>query len=227
MAGLMEQIYLQQLKDQAPTDYGTGWGAITKAMGESGHAMGNVIGGAFSQQTPQEALMEQAEAITAADTAAKLAALKAKGTPMNKALEQARDEMMGKYGPTAGNDMFLAEQQRKKEAVQSASVNVGVGTYLFKEGEQSRREVGDTLEKAKSAAQLFKEAKAGSAAAGTLSENIITSVFGGAAKAQTEIARIAASGGFVENIGDWVSGVFTGVKTQEHYDSFLKVLDIY
>lgn len=57
MAGLMEQILKAQLKAEEPTDYGTGWGAITKAMGESGTSMGNVIGQALGGLSAQDSTL--------------------------------------------------------------------------------------------------------------------------------------------------------------------------
>ena len=160
----------------------------------------------------------------------KLAATAAsgKGTAENQAKSQLRRELIQTHGPVEGNRIFMERMQQGKEDVQAAGVAQNVGVSLFKDATKSREKTRSKMSNIKTAMNTFKQAKAGSGAAAKLSENIITAVFdGSSAKAASEITRIASAGGFVENIGDFVNEALTGVKTQEHYDAFLKVLDTY
>ena len=43
----------------------------------------------------------------------------------------------------------------------------------------------------------------------------------------SEIRRIASAGNLVENVTDFANTVFSGVKTAEHYQAFIKTLQIY
>ena len=150
------------------------------------------------------------------------------GTPENIAKAQRRAELIQQYGSTKGNKLFMAEVQKSKEDVQAAGTQLGVGASLFKEGAKRREETRGKLSKIKSAANLAKQAIGGEAPAGELFENAITAIFDGSSvKAASEIKRIASAGGLVENVTDFVNSILTGVKTQEHYLAFLKVLDIY
>jgi len=148
-------------------------------------------------------------------------------TAENQADKQERKRLIDLFGEEKGNKKFLDWKQKNKEDEQAAGSRVGIGVSLFKEEEKRRAGIDSKLSSIKSAINIYTQAKAGSPAAAKIAENIITNVFDGKTRAQSEIERIASAGGLVENIPDFINDIFSGVKTQEHYNAFLKVLDIY
>ena len=56
---------------------------------------------------------------------------------------------------------------------------------------------------------------------------MIAQIFEDKRQATTEIRRIASAGNLVENVTDFANTVFSGVKTAEHYEAFIKTLKIY
>lgn len=185
------------------------------------------------QKSPQDAVqwLNSIKPIITANIEQEKLALSAKkgtGTPENQAKAQLRAELIDQHGTVEGNRIFMERMQQSKEDVQAAGIARNTGLTLFKDATKAREQTRSKISTIKTAMNTFKQAKAGSGAAAKLSENVITNVFdGSAAKAASEITRIASAGGFIENIGDFVNEALTGVKTQEHYDAFLKVLDIY
>lgn len=128
---------------------------------------------------------------------------------------------------TEGSQAFAEWKQGQKEAVAAASRVDKTEGLIFKEELQKRIGIEDTISKVNETYNLYSQAKAGSSSAGKLAENSIQEVFNGKARAQSEIARIASAGGFVENVGDFVNEFMTGTKTAGHYDNMLKVLESY
>ena len=163
--------------------------------------------------------------------AAAASALQTKGTPENQALAVLKSDLIEKHGQLEGSRLFLEKKQQMDEDVASAGVTKQIGVDLFESTLKSRDEGQAKLSQINTSMKLFQQAKGGdvsAAAAAKLSENVITNVFEGSKnKAATEIKRIASAGSLVENIADFVNETLTGVKTQEHYNAFLKVLEIY
>ena len=163
--------------------------------------------------------------------AAAASALQTKGTPENQALAVLKSDLIEKHGQLEGSRLFLEKKQQMDEDVASAGVTKQIGVDLFESTLKSRDEGQAKLSQINTSMKLFQQAKGGdvsAAAAAKLSENVITNVFeGSSARAAIEIERIASAGSLVENIGDFVNEALTGVKTQEHYNAFLKVLEIY
>jgi hypothetical protein len=163
--------------------------------------------------------------------AAAASALQTKGTPENQALAVLKSDLIEKHGQLEGSRLFLEKKQQMDEDVASAGVTKKIGVDLFESTLKSRDEGQAKLSQINTSIKLFQQAKGGdvsAAAAAKLSESVITNVFeGSSTKAASEIQRIASAGSLVENIGDFVNEALTGVKTQEHYNAFLKVLEIY
>ena len=164
------------------------------------------------------------------DASAK-AALVTKGTPENQALAVLKADLIATHGELKGSQLFLEKKQQMDEDIASAGVTKKIGVDLFESTLQSRDEGQAKLSQINTSMKLFQQAKGGdvsAAAAAKISESVITNVFeGSSTKAASEISRIASAGSLVENIGDFVNETLTGVKTQEHYNAFLKVLEIY
>jgi len=125
------------------------------------------------------------------------------------------------------SEEYLAWEQKNKQDVASAGVSDKAGLNIFNQQVDSRNKTKEKLGNIKTTLNQFIQAKAGSPAAEKLSSQAINGIFGSSVKASSEITRIASAGGLVENIGDFVNEVLTGVKTQKHYDAFIKVLEQY
>ena len=87
--------------------------------------------------------------------------------------------------------------------------------------------IREKLSKISTGLSQFQQAQAGSAAAAEIAETLIAQIFEDKRQATSEIKRIASAGSLVENVGDFVNGVFSGIKTAEHYAAFIKTLQIY
>ena len=149
------------------------------------------------------------------------------GTAENKAYNVIRDDLITLHGESEGSKLFLERLQADKAEIESAGVNAQVGVTLFNDIRESRNENRDKLDKIDTAISSFSQATAGSGAAEKLAEGLIQQIFGSKRLAVKEITRIAKAGSFPENLWDGVNSFFTGVKTRQHHEAFLKVLRIY
>jgi len=144
-----------------------------------------------------------------------------------KALNQKRDELITAYGETVGNEKFLEYAQGLDLATASAGTKNAIGTTIFQSTMKSRDAVADKLGKISTGISQFAQARSGSAAAANIAETLITQIFEDKRQASSEIARIASAGNLVENVTDFANTVFSGVKTAEHYNAFIKTLQLY
>jgi len=144
-----------------------------------------------------------------------------------QALNQKRDEFIATLGDTKGNEAFLEYAQSLDVATASAGTKNAIGTTIFQATMKNRDAVADKLGKISTGISQFAQAKSGSAAAGEIAETLIAQIFEDKRQATSEIRRIASAGNLVENVTDFANTVFSGVKTAEHYEAFIKTLQIY
>ena len=144
-----------------------------------------------------------------------------------QALNQKRDEFIKKLGATKGNEAFLKYAQSLDVETASAGTKNAIGTTIFQSTMKNRDAVADKLGKISTGISQFAQAKSGSAAAGEIAETLIAQIFEDKRQATSEIRRIASAGNLVENVTDFANTVFSGVKTAEHYQAFIKTLQIY
>ena len=144
-----------------------------------------------------------------------------------QALNQKRDEFIETLGETAGNEEFLKYLQGLDVETASAGTKNAIGTTIFQSTMKNRDAVADKLGKISTGISQFAQAKSGSAAAGEIAETLIAQIFEDKRQATSEIRRIASAGNLVENVTDFANTVFSGVKTAEHYQAFIKTLQIY
>jgi len=151
------------------------------------------------------------------------------GTAENQALKQKRNEFIedADGDETAGNEAFLEYTQGLDLENATAAARVELGTSIFKSTKDIRDKTGEKLGKISTGLSTFQQAIAGSGQAGRIAETLITQIFEDKRQAASEIQRIAAAGGFPENLWDGVNSFFTGVKTAKHYSAFIKILQIY
>ena len=144
-----------------------------------------------------------------------------------QALNQKRDELIKKHGETLGNEKFLEYAQGLDVETASAGTKNAIGTTIFQATMKNRDAIADKLGKISTGISQFAQAKSGSAAAGEIAETLIAQIFEDKRQATSEIRRIASAGNLVENVTDFANTVFSGVKTAEHYQAFIKTLQIY
>lgn len=144
-----------------------------------------------------------------------------------QALNQKRDEFIATLGETKGNEEFLKYVQGLDVETAGAGTRNAIGTTIFQATMKNRDDVADKLSKISTGLSQFSQAQAGSAAAGEIAETLITQIFEDKRQATSEIRRIASAGNLVENVTDFANTVFSGVKTAEHYQAFIKTLQIY
>jgi len=144
-----------------------------------------------------------------------------------QALNQKRDEFIATLGETQGNEEFLKYLQGLDVETAGAGTRNAIGTTIFQATMKNRDDVADKLSKISTGLSQFSQAQAGSAAAGEIAETLITQIFEDKRQATSEIRRIASAGNLVENVTDFANTVFSGVKTAEHYQAFIKTLQIY
>lgn len=149
------------------------------------------------------------------------------GSAESQAYHVVRNDLIKDHGVSEGGDLFLKRLNADKAEIEAAGVTAQVGVTLFNDLRTSRNDNGDKLDRINTAISNFAQAKTGSAAAGKLAEGIIQQIFASKRLAVSEIERIAKAGSFPENLWDGINSFFTGVKTPQHYDAFLKVLRIY
>ena len=144
-----------------------------------------------------------------------------------QALNQKRDEFIATLGDTKGNEEFLKYVQGLDVETASAGTKNAIGTTIFQATMKNRDAIADKLGKISTGISQFAQAKSGSAAAGEIAETLIAQIFEDKRQATSEIRRIASAGNLVENVTDFANTVFSGVKTAEHYQAFIKTLQIY
>lgn len=144
-----------------------------------------------------------------------------------QALNQKRDEFIETLGDTKGNEEFLKYVQGLDVETAGAGTKNAIGTTIFQSTMKNRDAVADKLGKISTGISQFAQAKSGSAAAGEIAETLIAQIFEDKRQATSEIRRIASAGNLVENVTDFANTVFSGVKTAEHYEAFIKTLQIY
>ena len=144
-----------------------------------------------------------------------------------QALNQKRDEFIATLGETKGNEEFLKYVQGLDVETASAGTKNAIGTTIFQSTMKNRDAIADKLGKISTGISQFAQAKSGSAAAGEIAETLIAQIFEDKRQATSEIRRIASAGNLVENVTDFANTVFSGVKTAEHYQAFIKTLQIY
>jgi hypothetical protein len=144
-----------------------------------------------------------------------------------QALNQKRDELIKEHGETLGNEKFLEYAQGLDVETASAGTKNAIGTTIFQATMKNRDAIADKLGKISTGISQFAQAKSGSAAAGEIAETLIAQIFEDKRQATSEIRRIASAGNLVENVTDFANTVFSGVKTAEHYQAFIKTLQIY
>jgi len=144
-----------------------------------------------------------------------------------QALNQKRDEFIEKLGDTIGNEEFLKYVQGLDVETASAGTKNAIGTTIFQATMKNRDAIADKLGKISTGISQFAQAKSGSPAAGEIAETLIAQIFEDKRQATSEIRRIASAGNLVENVTDFANTVFSGVKTAEHYEAFIKTLQIY
>lgn len=144
-----------------------------------------------------------------------------------QALNQKRDELIATLGETKGNEEFLKYVQGLEVETASAGTKNAIGTTIFQSTMKSRDAIADKLGKISTGISQFAQARSGSAAAANIAETLITQIFEDKRQASSEIARIASAGNLVENVTDFANTVFSGVKTAEHYNAFIKTLQLY
>ncbi len=144
-----------------------------------------------------------------------------------QALNQKRDEFIKKLGATKGNEEFLKYLQGLDVETAGAGTKNAIGTTIFETTMKTRDAIADKLRKISTGISEFRQAQGNNAAAATIAETLITQIFEDKRQATSEIRRIASAGNLVENVTDFANTVFTGVKTAEHYEAFIKTLEIY
>jgi len=144
-----------------------------------------------------------------------------------QALNQKRDEFIATLGDTKGNEEFLKYVQGLDVETAGAGTRNAIGTTIFQSTMKNRDSISDKLGKISTGISQFAQAKSGSAAAGEIAETLIAQIFEDKRQATSEIRRIASAGNLVENVTDFANTVFSGVKTAEHYEAFIKTLQIY
>ena len=151
------------------------------------------------------------------------------GTAENRAYNVIRDDLIAANDESKGSELFIERLQADKAEIEAAGVTAQVGVQLFSDIRESRLANSANLDKIDTAISSFSQATAGSGSgpAEKLAEGLIQQIFGSKRLAVKEITRIATAGSLVENITDFANTVFTGVKTRQHHEAFLKVLRIY
>ena len=149
------------------------------------------------------------------------------GTAENRAYNVIRDDLIAANDESKGSELFIERLQADKAEIEAAGVTAQVGVQLFSDIRESRLANSANLDKIDTAISSFSQATAGSGPAEKLAEGLIQQIFGSKRLAVKEITRIATAGSLVENITDFANTVFTGVKTRQHHEAFLKVLRIY
>jgi hypothetical protein len=149
------------------------------------------------------------------------------GSAEGRAYHVVRNDLIAEHGESEGGELFLERYNADKAKIEAAGVTAQVGVTLFNDVRESRVANGANLDKVTTAISNFSQAKAGSGAAEKLAEGLVQQIFGSKRLAVKEITRIAKAGSFPENLWDGVNSFFTGVKTAQHHDAFLKVLRIY
>ena len=144
-----------------------------------------------------------------------------------QALNQKRNELVATLGVTKGNEEFLKYVQELDLATAGAGTRNAIGTTIFQATMENRDSISEKLGKISTGISQFSQAKSGSPAAGEIAETLIAQIFEDKRQATTEIRRIASAGNLVENVTDFANTVFSGVKTAEHYQAFIKTLKIY
>ena len=162
-----------------------------------------------------------------ATTEANRIANEKKGTAKNRALDLKREGYIAEFGEEAGNEKFLAYLQGLDVETAAAGDRLSLGVTIFKTTMEGRDTTREKLSKISTGLSQFQQAQAGSAAAAEIAETLIAQIFEDKRQATSEIKRIASAGSLVENVGDFVNGVFSGIKTAEHYAAFIKTLQIY
>ena len=173
-----------------------------------------------------QALQIKKDQLLATTEANKIANEK-KGTAKNRALDLKREGYIAEFGEEAGNEKFLAYLQGLDVETAAAGDRLSLGVTIFKTTMEGRDTTREKLSKISTGLSQFQQAQAGSAAAAEIAETLIAQIFEDKRQATSEIKRIASAGSLVENVGDFVNGVFSGIKTAEHYAAFIKTLQIY
>ena len=151
------------------------------------------------------------------------------GTAETQALRQKRNEFIedAKGDETAGNEAFLKYVQALDLTNATAAAKIDLGTSIFTSTMKVRDNTAVKLSKISTGISQFTQALAGSPAAAEIAETLIAQIFEDKRQATSEIQRIASAGNLVENVGDFVSKLFSGTKSAEHYAAFIKTLQIY
>ena len=151
------------------------------------------------------------------------------GTAENQALKQKRNEFIKDAGgnETVGNEEFLKYIQALDLTNATAAAKIDLGTSIFTSTMKVRDNTAVKLSKISTGISQFTQALAGSPAAAEIAETLIAQIFEDKRQATSEIQRIASAGNLVENVGDFVSKLFSGTKSAEHYAAFIKTLQIY
>ena len=149
------------------------------------------------------------------------------GSAESRAYHVLREDFIKQFGELEGSKKFLEKKNADEAVVEAAGVTAGVSVQLFSDVRESRKANGANLDKIDTAISSFSQAKAGSGPAEKLAEGLVQQIFGSKRLAVKEITRIARAGSFPENLWDGVNSFFTGVKTAQHHEAFLKVLRIY
>ncbi len=156
--------------------------------------------------------------------------LKETGTPLNKAQENRRKELIKEFGEAAGNAAFRQEIQAEKLAVETAAEEKRIGTELWAETNDSRSETAAKINQIETNIKLYNEAKnKGNPAAGALAENALTAIFeGSGTRAASEIQRLATAGSLPQRAANLISELFIdGTKTDRHYNAVIEVLEYF
>jgi len=151
------------------------------------------------------------------------------GTAETQALKQKRNEFIEDAGgdETVGNEEFLKYVQALDLTNATAAAKIDLGTSIFTSTMKVRDNTAVKLSKISTGISQFTQALAGSPAAAEIAETLIAQIFEDKRQATSEIQRIASAGNLVENVGDFVSKLFSGTKSAEHYAAFIKTLQIY
>ena len=151
------------------------------------------------------------------------------GTAETQALKQKRNEFIedADGDETAGNEAFLEYVQALDLTNATAAAKIDLGTSIFTSTMKVRDNTAVKLGKISTGISQFTQALAGSPAAAEIAETLIAQIFEDKRQATSEIQRIASAGNLVENVGDFVSKLFSGTKSAEHYAAFIKTLQIY
>jgi len=151
------------------------------------------------------------------------------GTPLNKAQENRRKELVKELGPEAGNAAFREEIQAEKLAIETAAEEKRIGVNLWSETSDARDETSAKIDQIGTNIKLYNEAKnKGNPAAGALAENALTAIFeGSATRAASEIERLATVGSVPQRVANSMNTWIKGTKTATHYEDILLVLEYY